>query len=97
MDGVPPIRPSIAAAFAGSARQRCTMRPRLRAAPRYGAHLQSCRQEELNENCCSTVVCCGCSVSLCFFFACRTSPDYARHTSSFETLERCEHFIGTQR
>src|SRR5258707_3925927 len=34
-----PIRPTIAAAFAGSARQRRTTRPRLRAAPRYGARL----------------------------------------------------------
>ena len=34
-----PIRPSIAAAFDRSARQRRTMRPRLGAAPRYGARL----------------------------------------------------------
>jgi len=34
-----PVRLVIAAAFAGSARQRRTTRPRLGAAPRYGARL----------------------------------------------------------
>jgi len=34
-----PIHPAIAAAFTGSARQRRTTRPRLRAAPRHGARL----------------------------------------------------------
>src|SRR5438552_6391615 len=98
-----PIRPSIAAALAGSARQRRTTGPRPCAAPRYGASLprqaslQTCRREEPNENCCSTVVCRCCAVSRCFFFSCRTSPDYTWYAGSFEACERCEHFVGSQR
>src|SRR5260221_9682554 len=91
-----PILLTIAATFAGAARQRRTTRPRLGASPRYGARPRK-RTGGIHENCSSIVVGCCASFVASISYASGTPPDHSRHTDSFEIADRYQHFGIPQR